>query len=179
MKIKRRLVAYCSVIVVAASLVILTFRQTATTTDLPVHNRPLSAWLSELLNSNPAVVAAASNAIVQLGTNALPFLRQELSARNSRIELWKAGHGISLFSPDTAELRQIRACNAVKVLGIQARPLEATIIPLCNSAPALRLAAREAAVAIASPSALPMLTNAIASDPSFSSRVEAVRQALQ
>ncbi len=105
----------------------------------PVSNgKHLSAWVKDL-NEPPAIGSESAKAIRQLGTNALPYLLEELSNHDTglrkRIMDWAADDGNNFqkfWWTYSDEGRAVRAQNAMITLGPIAKPALGELVRRLN-----------------------------------------------
>lgn len=136
--------------------------------------RPLSAWLRDLTSPNPAVSQPARQAVLALGTNALPALERHLRARDSWLGQWVTGvqgrlphrlwvQAMQVTRARNARERRWQAAVALSVLGPAAAPaLPALLRALEDPEPRVATNAAEALHLIGAP-AWPGLVGALRS----------------
>ena len=99
--------------------------------------KSLSAWLEELNSTSLYTQDTAKAAIRELGTNAVPALRQMLLSRDSRFKLWmiKLTDNQSLLRRHfrTAADRQLMGILGCRALGPLSRPAIPALIGLLNN----------------------------------------------
>jgi len=87
--------------------------------------KSLSEWLATLQYSHTPKDLQASNAVYQMGTNILPFLRPMFHAHDSRFELmvkkWLSKQRLLKFNFIPANEKRERASRACRVLGPKAQ----------------------------------------------------------
>ena len=137
--------------------------------------QPLSYYLSSLTYSQVRLERSARDAILDIGSNAVPYLIKILDARESRFKMWfnELADRQSFIRFRFAPLvnRQIQAAMACQELGPVAAPAIPSLARLVDS-PQLGFLA-VAALAEIGPQTFPLLTNALNS-PCASTRFAAV-----
>lgn len=136
--------------------------------------RPLSAWLRDLTSPSPAVSQPARQAVLALGTNALPALERHLRARDSWLGQWvttaqgRLPHRVWVRAMQVTRARNAlerrwQAAVALSVLGPAAAPaLPALVRALEDPEPRVATTAAEALFLIGAP-AWPGLVGALRS----------------
>ncbi len=136
--------------------------------------RPLSGWLHDLTSPDPAVNQPARQAVLALGTNALPALERHLRARDSWLGQWvtaaqgRLPHRLWVLAMQTTRARHAlerrwQAAVALSVLGPAAAPaLPALVRALEDPEPRVVTNAAEALYLIGPP-AWPGLIGALRS----------------
>lgn len=136
--------------------------------------RPLSAWLRDLTAPDPAVNQPARQAVLAMGTNALPALERHLRARDSWLGQWvtaaqgRLPHRLWVLAMQTTRARNAlerrwQAAVALSVLGPAAAPaLPALLRALEDPEPRVVTHAAEALFLIGPP-AWPGLVGALRS----------------
>jgi hypothetical protein len=180
MGVKRRALLFTAVgagclIVVGAAMAILARRD-----DPSFNGRRLSESVYDLLEANSASYAASSNVVAQLGARAVPFLQRTVSLGESRLERVALRLNLPLPAHRMMFGRQLAVCRAVRILGTNAASLRNDLTPLAQSrVGSIRQAAIEAlAVTTSLGELLPILTNAIRTDPFPDCRLTATRIAI-
>jgi HEAT repeat protein len=152
--------------------------------------RPLSAWLRDLTAPDPAVNQPARQAVLAMGTNALPALERHLRARDSWLGQWvtaaqgRLPHRLWVLAMQTTRARNAlerrwQAAVALSVLGPAAAPaLPALVRALEDPEPRVVTHAAEALFLIGPP-AWPGLVGALRStnDHTFYTAGYALRRA--
>lgn len=98
----------------------------------PVYDgKTLSEWLSDVENEKPNETnAQAREAIRQIGTNALPFLLEEISAPG---EIWDRVDGTNIYcKSQEAYKRRFNIGVGFKILGPIAKPAIPALVDLLN-----------------------------------------------
>ena len=150
--------------------------------DPHTNGRPYSQWLERLTPSVAPSFLTASNVVRSVGTNGFPLLRAYLGAKDSRLRLFFLSKGIGADEFVAASELQVKACNAVAVMGNDAdelMPLIATL--LTNKVNSVRLAALRAIAAnsLPFPGQDAFLTNLLVSDPILVCRAHAANALLR
>ncbi len=99
----------------------------------PVYNgRPLREWCKDFYNYQPPKVRSnAKQAICQIGTNALPFLMNEMRTLG---KLWRQKGAIKFNSSEELTDRVLDLRKAFEALGPIAKPAVPELVYLLNSA---------------------------------------------
>lgn len=148
--------------------------------DPSFNGRRLSASVYDLLEPDSPTYPASSNVVAQLGARAIPYLKETVARGESRLERMAMKFNLPLPAHRTSFGRQLAVCPAAQILGTNAAPLNGELIPLAQSPiGSIRLASLEALALTTPPrDLLPLVTNAIATDPFLDCRMTATRIAL-
>ena len=124
---RQRLLSWSVLLVLFLALVAaIVFRRLIADRPEPSYqDRPLTEWLGDLHNPGTSVIYSnAALAIQHLGTNAVPYLVDDLNARDSKLMVdfrnFLGHHGLSPFGRD-ADHRRWDALSGFGVLGPAAR----------------------------------------------------------
>jgi HEAT repeat protein len=127
--------------------------------------QPLSYYLSSLTYSQVRLERSARDAILNIGSNAMPWLVEILDARESRFKMWfnevAARQSLIRFRFRPLAARQVQAAMACQELGPAAAPAIPSLARLVDDPQLGHLAV--AALAEIGPQTFPLLTNALAS----------------
>ena len=132
--------------------------------DPVVRGQRLSAAVTKLLyiGRNNVEWAETATVITEIGTNAFPFLLRELTAKETRIETWKRRHKVPYLTGPSVRHRKIAACRAIRILGVQAKPLERYVVAFDKEFGGRMVAPVTEALAAMNPNdALALMTNSL------------------